>query len=239
MKKSFFIFFILLLFQNSSSYSSEFKYKVYGLKINFMDVNLNFNDNKIYSLINSRGLIGYFVNFKNIIQTSYDRNKTYYYFNLQKKDREKIYEFKTINGHVNLRGLKLDKGSGYKKITKKDLSNIVDPLTATKELLFSQQNKILCSGERKIYDGDDVYKVKLALLEKNNEKLKELNKKYSIINYCRLAYIAIAGHKLKREKKLNSYFVNVYFAKVDNVIAPVYFESKSKFIDIKMYLSTD
>ena len=204
-----------------------------------MDVNLNFNDNKIYSLINSRGLIGYFVNFKNIIQTSYDRNQTNYYFNLQKKDKEKIYEFKVINGRVDLRGLKLDKGSGYKKINKKDLLNIVDPLTATKELLFSQKNKIVCSGERKIYDGDDVYKVKLTSLEKNNKKLKELNKKYLINNYCRLGYIAIAGHKLKREKKLNSYFVNVYFAKIKNTIVPVYFESKSKFIDIKMYLSTD
>lgn len=204
-----------------------------------MDVNLNFNDNKIYSLINSRGLISYFVNFKNIIQTSYDQNQTNYYFNLQKKSKEKIYEFKAINGRIDLRGLKLDKGSSYKKITKKHLLNVVDPLTATKELLFPQKNKIVCIGERKIYDGDDVYKVKLTSLEKNNKKLKELNKKYLINNYCRLSYIAIAGHKLKREKKLNSYFVNVYFAKIKNTIVPVYFESKSKFIDIKMYLSTD
>ena len=204
-----------------------------------MDVNLNFNDNKIYSLINSRGLIGYFVNFKNIIQTSYDQNQTNYYFNLRKKNKEKIYEFKVINGRVDLRGLRLDKGSDYKKITKKDLLNVVDPLTATKELLFTQENKIVCNGERKIYDGDDVYKVKLSSLEKNNKKVKELNKQYLINNYCRLSYIAIAGHKLKREKKLNSYFVNVYFAKINNTIVPVYFESKSKFIDIKMYLSTD
>ncbi len=204
-----------------------------------MEVKINIKKNKIYSLINSKGLIGYFVNFENIIQTSFDDNLTHYYFNLKKKNKEKIYEFKKTNQQIESKKLKLDKGKGYQIIKKEDLVDAVDPLSAARDLLFSNNKTLKCSNKRKVYDGDDIYQIKLVPLEFNQSILKKLNQKYKIIKACKLEYLAIAGHKIKREEKLNSYFVNVYFSEQGKLAVPVYFESKSNLIDIKMYLSTD
>lgn len=204
-----------------------------------MEVKINIKKNKIYSLINSKGLIGYFVNFENIIQTSFDDNLTHYYFNLKKKNKEKIYEFKKSNQQIESKKLKLDKGKGYQIIKKEDLMDVVDPLSATRDLLFSNNKTFKCNNKRKVYDGDDIYQIKLVPLKSNQRILKNLNQKYKIIKACKLEYLAIAGHKIKREKKLNSYFVNVYFSEQGKFAVPVYFESKSNLIDIKMYLSTD
>ena len=63
--------------------------------INFVNLKLNISEKKIYSKIDSRGLIGYFFSFKNIIQTTYDNKITEYYFNLKKVGKEKNYQFKS------------------------------------------------------------------------------------------------------------------------------------------------
>jgi len=54
-----------------------------------MKIKFKETDSKIYSIINSKGLVGYFVNFQNIIQTTFDKrnNSINYYFNLQKKNK--------------------------------------------------------------------------------------------------------------------------------------------------------
>ena len=87
MYKKFLVFLIVIFFQSSSLYSREFNYEAYGLNINFMKIKFKETDSKIYSIINSKGLVGYFVNFQNIIQTTFDKrnNSVNYYFNLQKK----------------------------------------------------------------------------------------------------------------------------------------------------------
>ena len=50
------------------------------------------NDNKLYSIINSKGLAGYFIKSQSIIQTTLDKesNSVSYYFNSSRKNEEKI-----------------------------------------------------------------------------------------------------------------------------------------------------
>ena len=119
-----------------------------------------------------------------------------------------------------------------------DLVGTVDPLTAVNQILFNNNLDHQCRSRAKIYDGDDVYEVYLSprKLDKLSVNYKEQN--FQIIFSCRLNYKAISGHKFEREKKLNSRYLDVYFSKFNNSIIPVYFETKSKFIKLKMYLST-
>ena len=83
-----------------------------------MKIKFKETDSKIYSIINSKGLVGYFVNFQNIIQTTFDKrnNSINYYFNLQKKNKEKIYQYKKINNIVDAKKLKFNKGVEYQKL---------------------------------------------------------------------------------------------------------------------------
>lgn len=96
MYKKFLVFLIVIFFQSSSLYSREFNYEAYGLNINFMKIKFKETDSKIYSIINSKGLVGYFVNFQNIIQTIFDKrnNSINYYFNLKKKIKKKFTSIK-------------------------------------------------------------------------------------------------------------------------------------------------
>ena len=239
MFKKFLILLIFIFFQNSNLYSSEFRYQVFGLNINFLKLKINIDKKKIYSIIVSEGLTGYFVNFKNIIQTSFDKkNNLNYYFNLQKNNEVKIYQFKKINNKINLKNVKLNKGKDYKNIKKKNLSRVVDPLSAAKLILFSNNLNSKCNIDQDIYDGDDVFNIYLTKKSKNYLFINYKNNRYKILFSCRLRYKAVAGHKIKREKKLNSRYLDVYFAKVNGKIIPVYFETKLKLIPLKMYLST-
>ena len=56
-----------------------------------MNLKFNIGENKLYSIINSKGLVGYFISFKNIIQTTNHKEQDIlnYYFNLQKKIKKK------------------------------------------------------------------------------------------------------------------------------------------------------
>ena len=54
-------------------------------------------------------------------------------------------------------------------------------------------------------------KIFLTPKEKNKSKIKFNKKLFKIIFICRLNYKAISGHKFKREKKLNSIFLDIYF----------------------------
>lgn len=239
-KKILFLSF-LLFFQNSYLYSREFNYKVYGLNINFLKIKFHISNNKLYAVINSRGLTDYFIKSKNIIQTTLDRknNSLNYYFNSQSKGKEKTYFFKKINNRVKIENIKLNKGEDFKKIKKRDLFNIFDPLSATGSLLFSNTLNSKCNGSKKIYDGDDVYLIYLTKNKIKKSYIKFKNTKFIINFSCKLNYKAISGHKLKREKKLNSMYLDVYFSKIVNDIVPVYFETRAKLVPLKMYLSTN
>jgi len=240
MVKKILILFSLILFQSSNLYSREFHYQVYGLNFNFMNLKFNISEKKLYSIINSKGLVGYFISFKNIIQTTNHKEQDIlnYYFNLQKKNKEKIYYFKKINNQVVLSNVKFNKGKAYKVINSSDLIDITDPLTAVYKILFSNNLNSNCNTKQNIYDGDDVYQVFLTKSNLTKTFITFKNKKHSIIFTCKINYKAIAGHKFAREKNLNSMYLDVYFAKVKNDIIPVYFETKTKFITLKMYLST-
>ncbi len=241
MFKKILIFFIFLFFQSSYLYSREFNYEVYGLNLNFLKIKFNISNNKLYSIINSKGLAGYFIKSQNVIQTTLDKenNIINYYFNSLRRNKEKIYHYKKSNNVIDLNKIKLDKGQNYKKIIRSDLSGTFDPLTAAKSILFNNTANADCNDRKKIYDGDDIYLVYLTKNKKNLSFIKYKNKKYKVRFSCKLKYKAISGHKFNREKKLNSLYLNIYFSKISNDIIPVYFETRAKLVPLKMYLSTN
>ena len=98
MFKKIFILFTIVFFQSSNLYSREFNYEVYGLNFNFLNIKLNMNDNKLYSIINSKGLAGYFIKSQSIILTTIDKeiNSLSYYFNSLKKMRKKLIIIKRL-----------------------------------------------------------------------------------------------------------------------------------------------
>ena len=240
MFKKILILLTFVFFQSSHLYSREFHYEVYGLNLNFLNIKYNINDNKLYSIINSKGLAGYFIKSQSIIQTTIDKenNSLSYYFNSLKKDQKKTYHYKKINNAIDLDKIKLNKGENFKKIIRSDLLNTLDPLSAVELILFDNFLNSKCEKKQKIFDGDDVYLVSLTKNKINYPSIKYKNQNYKISFSCRLNYKAISGHKFKREKKLNSLYLDIYFAKISNDIIPVYFETKAKLLPLKMYLST-
>jgi len=240
MFKKILILFIIVFFQNSSSYSREFNYEVYSLNLNFINIKFNTSKNKLYSIINSKGLAGYFIKSQSIALTTLNiQNDTLnYYFNSQSKNKNKTYNYKKINNVINFDNIKLNKGKNFKKIIKTDLLNTYDPLSAIELILYNNSLDSKCKNSKKIYDGDDVYIIFLTQNMKKHSLIKFKEKKYKIIFSCRLNYKAISGHKLKREKKLNSKYLDIYFSKISNNIIPVYFETSAKLVPLKMYLST-
>ncbi len=240
MYKKILILIIIVFFQSSHLYSREFNYEVHGLNLNFLNIKYNINDNKLYSIINSTGLVGYFVKSQSIIQTTKDKenNSLSYYFNSLKKDQEKTYYYKKINNKIDLDKIKLNKGENFKKITRSDLLNTLDPLSAVELILFNNVLNSKCEKKQKIFDGDDVYLVSLTKNKIKYPFIKYKNQNYKISFSCRLNYKAISGHKFEREKRLNSLYLDIYFSKISNDIIPVYFETKAKLLPLKMYLST-
>jgi hypothetical protein len=233
-----FLFFLFILFQTSPLLASQFNFNVYALNLNFMQVKFDMNNNKIFSVIESKGLVGHFVSFKTIIQTTFLDNKVRYFFKEFKKNKDEIYEFETVNGKVIYNSKKIKKNSQYKKIEIQDLKDTVDPLTGVRDMLFGQKTKLNCSLKQKIYDGDDVYEVYFKPIKKLIKEVVIEEKKYPIHQACSLNYKAISGHKLSREKDLNSRYLNVYFAKQEDTFVPVYFDTKLKILSLKMQLST-
>ena len=240
MYKKILILFIIVLFQNSYSYSREFNYEVYSLNLNFLNIKFNTSKNKLYSIINSKGLAGYFIKSQSIILTTLNtqNNTLNYYFNSQSKNKNKTYNYKKINNVINIDNIKLNKGKNFKKIIKTDLQNTFDPLSAVELILYNNILDSKCKNSKKIYDGDDVYSISLAQNKKNHSFIKFKDKKYKISFSCRLNYKAISGHKFKREEKLNSRYLDIYFSQINNNIVPVYFEANAKLVPLKMYLST-
>ena len=163
------------------------------------------SDNKLYSIINSKGLAGYFIKSQSIILTTIDKeiNSLSYYFNSLKKNEEKTYHYKKINNKINVDKIKLNKGENFKKIERSDLFNTLDPLSAVEFILFNNVINSKCKNKKKIFDGDDVYLVFLTQNKINYSFIKYRNQNYKISFSCRLNYKAISGHKLNREKKLN------------------------------------
>lgn len=240
MYKKILILFIIVFFQSSCSYSREFNYEVYGLNLNFLNIKFNTSENKLYSIINSKGLAGYFIKSQSIIQTTLNNqnNTLNYYFNSQSKKKNRTYNYKKINNVINFENIRLNKGKNFKKIIDTDLLNTYDPLSAVELILYSNSLDSKCKNSKKIYDGDDVYSIFLSQNKKNYSIIKFKDKKYKISFSCRLNYKAISGHKFKREEKLNSMYLDIYFSKISNNIIPVYFETNAKLVPLKMYLST-
>ena len=122
------------------------------------------SDNKLYSIINSKGLAGYFIKSQSIILTTIDKeiNSLSYYFNSLKKNEEKTYHYKKINNKILVDKFELNKGENFKRIVRSDLLNTLDPLSAVELILFNNVLNPKCNNRKKIFDGDDVYLVFLT-----------------------------------------------------------------------------
>ena len=101
-----------------------------------------------------------------------------------------------------------------------------DPLSALTEILKKGLNN--CNFSEKVFDGEDVYILKLvdANLTRNEHKL------------CTLYYQTVSGHKIKREKKLNNIKINIFYPKHNRDISNIYFETKVNNIPMKMISTT-
>ena len=85
-----------------------------------------------------------------------------------------------------------------------------------------------CNFSEKVFDGEDVYILKLvdANLTRNEHKL------------CTLYYQTVSGHKIKREKKLNNIKINIFYPIHNRDISNIYFETKVNNIPMKMISTT-
>ena len=118
--------------------------------------------------------------------------------------------------------------SKQKGVTKKLIFQIKvrDPLSALTKIL--KKGLLNCNFSEKVFDGEDVYILKLvdANLTRNEHKL------------CTLYYQTVSGHKIKREKKLNNIKINIFYPVHNRDISNIYFETKVNNIPMKMISTT-
>lgn len=238
LRKFIFILFLFLT-QNTISFAKQYDYEIVGFGLDFVHLSFGFNDKKFYASIDNVGLASFFSKSQTEIKTNFLPNEIAYFFKSTKKDKIKNYAFKKTNDELSFDKKILNKGSDHKNIKLEELTNVIDPLSAIKRHLFDIKNNFSCSNKVKIFDGDDVYQITL-----NEQKLdksfliKFRENQFNITHKCLLTYQAISGHKFKNEKKLNDRSLMVFFAKINNAYVPVYFETDSSILPLKMYLST-
>ena len=116
------------------------------------------------------------------------------------------------------------------------MKNVLDPLTAINDILFSQKNELNCTKKIKVFDGSDVFYLILSqqdtkdyIVKSSKIVLKQPLKK------CRLRYQAVAGHEIEDEKDYNKKYVDIFYGKQNGIYLPYLLQTKSK-ITIKMFL---
>ena len=206
--------------------AEEYNYKISTLNVTFATISLNLNKSYAAANIKSKGLIGFFYKFQSTAFTSYDHNTSEYKYSRSKKNFSKKLNAKFMgkDARINFENIKTKKG--YKKINISDLTKVSDPLSALTEILKKGLNN--CNFSEKVFDGEDVYILKLvdANLTRNEHKL------------CTLYYQTVSGHKIKREKKLNNIKINIFYPVHNRDISNIYFETKVNNIPMKMISTT-
>tara|TARA_B100000886_G_scaffold26790_1_gene16981 strand:+ start:15519 stop:16196 length:678 start_codon:yes stop_codon:yes gene_type:complete len=206
--------------------AEEYNYEISSLNVTFATISLNLNKSYAAVDIQSKGLIGFFYKFQSTAYTSYNENISKYKYSRSKKNFNKKLNatFMGKDARINFENIKPKRG--YKKINISDLIKVIDPLSALTEILKKGFND--CNFSKKVFDGEDVYILKLvdANLTRNEHKL------------CTLYYKTISGHKIKREKKLNNIKINIFYPVYSKDISKIYFETKVNKIPMKMISTT-
>ena len=239
MKKHFFLYFILFNFVTQNLFAKDFFYEVYGLNFRFMEIKFSLNsESKITTNIMSKGLLNFFVSFKGSGSTEINKETTSYKFNYKKKKKGRATTiiFKDQKVIQNYSQPPRKNKANLVPIQKHHLKNVLDPLTAINDILFSQKNELTCTKNIKVFDGSDVF---YLILSQRNTKDYEVNSSKIAfkqpLKKCRLGYQTVAGHEIEDEKDYNKKYVDIFYGKKNGIYLPYLLKTKSK-ITIKMFL---
>jgi len=205
-----------------------------------MEINF-FRDNKNTILVESRstGLLDIFVKAQGEGSLIKEKNKTIYTFQYKKKKKERKSIIIFNKGKVikNIAKPPRILKTNIIPISKDDLVDVRDPLSAVYDLFFNHYGNLNCNQKIKIFDGSEVFFLQLSLIKNNPKQIKstKLIYKGSMVK-CRLNYRVISGHLKKKEKKLNKMYVDIYFGRSNNNYIPYFLTNKTKLVTLKMFL---
>ena len=116
------------------------------------------------------------------------------------------------------------------------LINIVDPLTAVQKLIFDQNKKLNCNKQKKVFDGANVFYLKLSQVDVDSYIIDSSKLIYQKpMQKCKLTYQTISGHELEDEAKLNKMYVDIFYGEKNKMFYPYFLSTKSK-ITLEMFL---
>ena len=239
MKKIFIFIFILCNFATQTVSASEYHYDVYGLNIRFMEIKFsNTKNEKLTTDIESKSLLSYFYDFKGSGIVEQKPNQAIYEFSYQKKEKSRtttvvLKDQAVINNFSNPpRKEKKD----IVPVTKEDLKNVVDPLTAVQQLIFDQNKKLNCNKQKKVFDGANVFYLKLSQVDTDPYIIDSPKLIYQEpMQKCKLTYQTISGHELEDEAKANKMYVDIFYGEKNKMFYPYFLTTKSK-ITVEMFL---
>lgn len=195
--------------------------------------------NKIKVISRSTGLLDKFVKVQGEGSYIEDGNKKIYTFQYKKKKkgRKSIIIFNNKRVVKNIAKPPRSKKKNIIYISEEDLFDVKDPLSAVYDLFFNHYDNLNCNQNIKIFDGSEVFFLKLSLLKKNPKKIKSSKLIYKgPLTTCRLNYQTISGHQKKKEQDLNRMYVDIYFGKYNNNYIPYFLTNRRKLVTLKMFL---
>ncbi len=240
MRKNIILFLILFNFVAQNVSARDYNFDVYGLNIRFMKVQFSTqSNNTIATEIESQSLLAFFSYFKGVGITKNTKDQFTYNFSYDKikKKRSTTIVFKnnkvTENFSVPAKEIK----KNIVPVQKQDLENVVDPLTAIQLLVFNQKNNLNCNKQQKVFDGTNVFYLKLSQENSDGYVIDSSKLSYQgSLQKCKLSYVIVSGHEVEDEKKLNKMYVDIFFGKQNKMFLPYFLTTKSK-ITLEMFLN--
>jgi hypothetical protein len=239
MKIFFIVIFILCNFATQTVSAREYQYDVYGLNIRFMKIKFsNIANETLTTDIQSKSLLSYFYNFKGTGIVEQKNGEAIYKFSYQKKEKKRTTTVVLKNQTVinNFSNPPRKEKKNIVPVTKEDLTNIVDPLTAVQQLIFDQNKKLNCNKQKKVFDGANVFYLKLSQVDVDSYIIDSSKLIYQKpMQKCKLTYQTISGHELEDETKLNKMYVDIFYGEKNKMFYPYFLSTKSK-ITLEMFL---
>lgn len=239
MKKNFILIFILYNFVTQTVSAREYHFDVYGLNIRFMEIKFSsIKDQKLTTEIESKNLMSFFYNFKGSGNVEYEQNKATYKFAFQKKEKSRTKKIVLKDQVVisNFSNPPKKEKKDIIPISQEDLINVLDPLTAVQQLIFEQKKQLNCNKQKKVFDGSNVFYLKLSKEDTDPYIINSSKLIYQeSLQKCKLTYQTIAGHELDDEEKLNKMYVDIFYGKKNKMFYPYFLTTKSK-VTLEMFL---
>ena len=188
--------------------------------------------------IQSKSLLSYFYDFKGSGIVEQKDGEAIYKFSYQKKEKKRTTTVVLKNQAVinNFANPPRKEKKNIVPITKEDLTNIVDPLTAVQQLIFDQNKKLNCNKQKKVFDGANVFYLKLSQVDVDSYIIDSSKLIYQKpMQKCKLTYQTISGHELEDEAKLNKMYVDIFYGEKNKMFYPYFLSTKSK-ITLEMFL---